>query len=1199
MKASILKHPIVILIGAVIGSVIGIYNAQISTFLRVENLAKIIAVPGEIYLFYLQMTVIPIIITAIASSLGKLMRNKTKDGFVRKLVIVFLAGIGITAIVGIVIGVFGQPGAGLGKDTRSLLTNLVSSESQSDIMEISLSSDILPAEIPQNGGMYTFFTSMVPSNIFSALSLGNTMAIVFFSIIFGIAIGLLKEDSATLLINLLSAIFEAFQKLVNSSLYLLPLGLVCLMAEQIAEVGIQIFMAMSKFIIFYCGGTGVLFVICTILIWLRSGQKNPLKVLSVMFEPVVLSLATRNSMAALSSSISSLHQGLGFNKNQVNLTLPLGMTLARFGNIFYFAIAVLFVAQLYGTPLTAASYAVIFLGTILAGTATAGASGIVTISVISIALGPLNLPVEAVLVIFMAIDPIIDPFRTLLLVYANIAATALVVEHGNASVREEEETVTVAAEAVLNDTPAEMNVTVPYRVVIAQDMESQHTPSVQDTDSTAHHTPKKKSAFGNFRVLHAIIFLNISFLIVTTAIILSVMWYNSEKNAQELSNNLITEMQNAIYNKIQNYFIPIENANKTISFMSSRYFPDIVNNAADRQRAFDFYDKTMRDYPQSKMIYYADTFGNLDMLLRMDDGTFSKRIVKNDGQHIITRWEHLNLDNYGAYPNTVELLANGYDPRKRQWYVSAIAMKQMIWTPVYIFATSHEPGFTCSIPIYDAWGALEGVCSIDISVSGLSLFLGSMQPTPGTRIVVIDREENLVAIQAKKEEDIKNLFEEVKYGTNTAYNVRNIGEYQDAMVRSVIRETLKRSGGIQNVEFNNERYKSVIFYISIGSGQELSIGIIVPENDIIGNMRKGMRYITFFSIGILLVIIICSIMFSRSIASPMQILSSEMSKIRALKFDSDLNINTRFLEIAEMYASFEGMRTGLQNFKRYVPSDLVTKLINEKINAEIGGERRELTIFFSDIAKFTSISEKKSPEEMVKDLCFYFENVSKIIIENKGTLDKYIGDSVMAFWGAPVANEHHAEAACRSAVRIQQMLRSIFRQWENMGKEPFYTRIGIHTGEAIVGNMGYTERLNYTVIGDHVNVASRLEGVNKIYGTKIIVSQNTWSQCANMFEFRMLDKISVVGRSEGMAIYELYSEKNDIEKMTRKIFDCYEIGLRHYFDREWDEAMKCFETVLKYRHRDAPSLVMSRRCINYKKNPPPEEWDGVYKQTAK
>jgi hypothetical protein len=209
------------------------------------------------------------------------------------------------------------------------------------------------------------------------------------------------------------------------------------MAGQIAQVGIGVFIAMSKFIAVYSIGTVFLFVVSTIAIWLRSGVANPLHVLQAVFEPILLAFATRNSMATLPSTIASLDEKLDFSKSAVSLTLPLGMTLARFGNIFYFGIAVFFVVEIYGMQLAFVHYLMIAVGIIFAGTATAGASGIVTLSVISIVLNILSLPVEAVLIILMAIDPIVDPLRTFQLVYMNMAAAALIARpyHGKSPLK--------------------------------------------------------------------------------------------------------------------------------------------------------------------------------------------------------------------------------------------------------------------------------------------------------------------------------------------------------------------------------------------------------------------------------------------------------------------------------------------------------------------------------------------------------------------------------------------------------------------------------------------------------------------------------------------------------------------------------------------------------------------------------------------
>jgi len=288
-----------------------------------------------------------------------------------------------------------------------------------------------------------------------------------------------------------------------------------------------------------------------------------------------------------------------------------------------------------------------------------------------------------------------------------------------------------------------------------------------------------------------------------------------------------------------------------------------------------------------------------------------------------------------------------------------------------------------------------------------------------------------------------------------------------------------------------------------------------------------------------------------------------------------------------------------KNFKRYVPADLVIQLINQNITANLGGKQQELTVFFSDISKFASIAEEMEPEKLIQDLCVYFEGISKIILANNGTIDKYIGDAVMAFWGAPILMDDHSKKACHAAITIQKNLRSLFKQWNNKGKTPFLTRIGIHTGTALVGNLGYKERLNYTVMGDTVNVSSRLESINKIYGTEIIVSENVYKKCSDDFEFRYLDRVSLLGRYNAMNIYELISVKDNIEKLQKKINEHYEYGLKLYFDKKWLLAVKHFNTVTKYRPNDAPSRLMRERCLLYKDSPPPENWDGVFVQTEK
>ncbi|MCL2721794.1 MAG: adenylate/guanylate cyclase domain-containing protein [Treponema sp.] len=702
------------------------------------------------------------------------------------------------------------------------------------------------------------------------------------------------------------------------------------------------------------------------------------------------------------------------------------------------------------------------------------------------------------------------------------------------------------------------------------------------------------------RVIFGIILINAFFVVLSGSIIIVSMWINAENNARQLADALKNEIQSSVSSETIRYFFPGNAVNQSLTYLLYHYFQNPIDNTENGEHLFGFYHEVMKSYPQFKMIYYADTDGNLVMLNRMNDGSFSRRYVTNDGNEISIKWNHENIAYNGLNPNTVESAQTGYDPRKRGWYISAENERSPIWTPVYLFATDNLPGFTCAIPIFDEDGFLKGVSSIDIAVDELSRFLGTIQPTPRTSIFILDKQKNLIALQAFEEKDLDKLFvQSIDERGNNTFNVTSIAAMQDEETSFLLEEILENKSGLSLIKYKNEHYITSLVPISIGDGLELTICIITPENDILGSVRTNSRNVVLFSILILVIVPFVSAFFSQSIAKPMRILADEMSKIKTFELDSYVTINTNFMEIIDMQESFENMRSGLKSFKRYVPADLVAQLINQNITADLGGEEREMTMFFSDIAKFTSIAEKTEPEKLVQDLCVYFEIVSKTILGTKGTIDKYIGDAVMAFWGAPVKIDDHAQKACHAALLVRNNLHTLYRQWENQGKVPFHTRIGIHTGNVIVGNLGYKERLDYTVIGDAVNVCSRLEGINKVYGTEIIVSENTYEQATDEFEFRLLDRVSLLGRYEGMNIYELVTFKNDLDKSFKKIYQYYETGLKYYFHKNWKEGLKYFNTVIKYRPNDTPAKLMKERCLLYQRNPPPDDWNGVFAQSVK
>lgn len=282
-------------------------------------------------------------------------------------------------------------------------------------------------------------------------------------------------------------------------------------------------------------------------------------------------------------------------------------------------------------------------------------------------------------------------------------------------------------------------------------------------------------------------------------------------------------------------------------------------------------------------------------------------------------------------------------------------------------------------------------------------------------------------------------------------------------------------------------------------------------------------------------------------------------------------------------------------FSRYVSSSVVNDIISNPDKLKLGGERKILTVLFSDIAGFSTFSEKKDPAELVSFLNEYLEEMTNIILNTKGTLDKYIGDAIMAFWGAPIEFERHAFYACNSALSMQHKLNELRKRWESEGQTLIDIRIGINTGDMIVGNIGGKEHFDYTVMGDNVNLASRLEGANKEYDTRIMISEATHEIIKDEFYTRELDLIVVKGKTKPSRVFELLgSEDFPLEAQITEALIHYNRGLDKYKQREFGSAIVYFKKVLSFVPSDGPSKIYIQRCKSFLENPPPPDWEGVY-----
>ena len=391
-------------------------------------------------------------------------------------------------------------------------------------------------------------------------------------------------------------------------------------------------------------------------------------------------------------------------------------------------------------------------------------------------------------------------------------------------------------------------------------------------------------------------------------------------------------------------------------------------------------------------------------------------------------------------------------------------------------------------------------------------------------------------------------------------------------------------------EMNNKIYLCTFRYLP--GTQDWIVGIVVPRDFYLGKLTQ-MRVEVLEALFVLMAAILLSgWLISRVIVKSQSLILRETAKMKEFEFSP--TPHTVYLrDVAEVLDGLEQAKTAMRAMSKYVPINLVRQLYHKREEPVLGGQSCELSVMFTDIKDFTAISENLSPDYLAEILGRYLQVMAETIQSERGTVDKYIGDSIMTFWNAPEEVEGHASFACRAALHCQDALNQLYgsSSWGNAPR--FETRFGLHRCEASVGHFGAPDRLNYTAIGDGINLTSRLEGLNKFYGTHIIVSETIYESAKDEFEFRLLDRVAVKGKMEGIAIYELIAVR---EKEGRRpdFIVAYEEAFVMYQRGDFGGAAD----VLGSQSNDPPSAVLVARCREFAKYPP-RDWSGVYAFSAK
>jgi adenylate cyclase len=526
--------------------------------------------------------------------------------------------------------------------------------------------------------------------------------------------------------------------------------------------------------------------------------------------------------------------------------------------------------------------------------------------------------------------------------------------------------------------------------------------------------------------------------------------------------------------------------------------------------------------------------------------------------------------------------------------------------PLHRVFSQNAPGFTFCSAVSAARGISAGAVCVDITLGDLALFIGSVKVGETGRAFIADKNLNVLAApqQNRASEGYTARPESIELKNLTAFGNAEFHAAYVAMNKK-LKKLQKNKRWLKtrkpfyfDFKHAGSRYVGIFTQFPRYTGLDWQAGVIIPEDEFFYFVRRNTRIVIAASTALVLLAVVLGYIFSRRLSRPLNELAHEMDKIQNFDLSSGKTIVSSITDVQNMVTSFYKMRQGLRSFGKFVPADLVRQLIAQEGDAHLQGEKRQLTVHFSDIEGFTTISENIPPEQLVELLAEYLGEMSRIIAEENGTVDKYIGDAVMAFWGAPQSVADHAHRAARAALRCQKRLAELETKWQAEGKPVFRARIGLNTGDMIVGNMGSAERLNYTVIGDAVNLASRLEGINKYYGTWIIIGETTQKLIADAYATRLLDFVAVKGKSEAIRIYELVSEKNAIDDETARFIAHYETAMGHYRNQQWDAAEKEFRAALGVRPDEAAAMMLGR-IAEFRHQSPPAGWNGEYVMSSK
>ncbi|MFI4956848.1 MAG: adenylate/guanylate cyclase domain-containing protein [Gammaproteobacteria bacterium] len=673
-------------------------------------------------------------------------------------------------------------------------------------------------------------------------------------------------------------------------------------------------------------------------------------------------------------------------------------------------------------------------------------------------------------------------------------------------------------------------------------------------------------------------------ILMTTFIVAGSLNFNQA--ITHVANDLMSNASNLVLHELEHEITPAMTIVKATQSLIQHGL--VIENDQD---LINYSVSIANIFPQDKIpgavrvMGWGDAQGNSVVTFREDNGTFTTKIIKPNATPPV-HYELVRDLSGKVTKNSLPL--ETYDPRERPWYIAAVNAKNPVWTDIFVAYPHNNPTTAAAAPIYKESGELWGVYEIEIKLLQLSDFLKTLQIGKNGVAFIVNAKGELVAFPGMQkwlgsnDTTPETMLLEINE-TDRPWLAKSLVKYKETGLSSFSYD----HGGIHYLA----SFRDIEDFKNYG----WKIGVVVPESNFVGLLKDKNLLIILIGITILILGIITAMIFSKRIAQSMGLIVEETARIKDFHLEGGKIGQSIIKEVDVLADAIYSMKMNLRAFQKYLPASLVRQLIRSGEEVAIGGAKKTVTIFFSDIEGFTSITETMEPEQLMQHLCEYFDNLSKIITDSGGTIDKFIGDSIMAFWGAPLTDEAHCLHACSAALQCKQRLTELNARWIKEGKAPMRTRIGINTGEALVGNIGSSDRINYTVLGDSVNLASRLEEINRLYQSDIVVSESVFNLVRDKFVFRILDKVKLKGIAGVNMIYELLAETPDQLSFDLEQYQhFFGSGFQAYEQGAWAKAMAFFKSCLDVYPEDTLALIFITRCEHFLQAPPDSDWTGAW-----